>query len=186
MKHQLPWGILLQIQPFSWRQWIYFVMMVGVDELSELTLSHCMDQQKKEERAADANNHEADPRYSSTKLMRFFGKYSAVEALLCLSVLLRSHTQVTGLTPLSDWDFLLLKTGFGYLGWHCIASKVGEGIHGAQGFKRLINATVKISEENVNQGFRYEHIYCDSSSWEKQFKCLTTCQLSCSRTHRGK
>lgn len=46
MKHQLPWGILMQIQPFSW---IRFVIIVGVDELSELILSYCMDQQKEGE-----------------------------------------------------------------------------------------------------------------------------------------
>lgn len=47
-------------------------MMVGVDELSKLTLYHSMDRQKEEERAADASNCEADPRYSSAELTRFF------------------------------------------------------------------------------------------------------------------
>lgn len=134
-------------------------------------------------------NCKADPRYSSAELMLFFFKYSAVEAPRCLAVLLYSHTSVTSSTTLSSWDSLLLKTGFGHLpslGCHCIASEVGEGIHGAQVLKRLINATVEISEENANQGFRYEHIYYNSSSWEKQFKCLTSFQLSCSRMHRGK
>lgn len=46
MKHQLPWEILMQIQPFSW---IYFVITVGVEELSKFTVSHCTDQQKEGE-----------------------------------------------------------------------------------------------------------------------------------------
>lgn len=49
MKHQLPGEKKLQIQPFPGKQWIYFVMMVGIDELSEMTLSHGMDQQKARE-----------------------------------------------------------------------------------------------------------------------------------------
>lgn len=36
----------MQIQPFSW---MYFVITIGVDELSKLTVSHCTDWQKEGE-----------------------------------------------------------------------------------------------------------------------------------------
>lgn len=36
----------MQIQPFSW---IYFIITVGVDELSKLTVYHCVDWQKEGE-----------------------------------------------------------------------------------------------------------------------------------------
>lgn len=66
-------------------------MMIGVDRLSKLTLSHCMDRQK-EEKPADVNSHEADPRHSSAEIMCFFVSYSAAEPSLCCAILLPSHT----------------------------------------------------------------------------------------------
>lgn len=110
----------------------------------------------------------------------FFGKYSAVEA----SAFAPTHAWQAWPTVLVG--FSASKNSVwtsSYSGWHCFASEMREGIHSAQGFKRLINATGQAFWRNYESGLSL-YVYCDSSPWEKQFKCLRTCQFSCYKTHR--
>lgn len=90
-------------------------------------------------------------------MLFFSGKYSTVEAPVCL----HSHTWVTGLAMLSNWDSLLLKTGLGHpSSRHDIAlpERWERAYTVLKVLKDLLMPLVRILEENVNQGFHYKYV----------------------------